>query len=123
MSDRITLTGLVATTPRHMVLADATRITSFRFASTFVDERTGEDRTNWYVVTAFGALATHTASSLEKGQRVIVVGALRVRDWQAAEKTGTTVEIEAETIGHDLAWGRAVFTRNVVARHDEAASA
>jgi single-strand DNA-binding protein len=38
---------------------------------------------------------------------------LRVRDWQNDDRTGTTVEIEAESIGHDLFWGTASFTRTV----------
>ena len=34
MTDTITLTGLVATTPRHLVTSEGLPITSFRLAST-----------------------------------------------------------------------------------------
>ena len=34
MSDQITLTGLVATPPKHIVTSDGLQITSFRLAST-----------------------------------------------------------------------------------------
>ena len=33
MSDNITITGLIATTPRHVVTAEGLPITSFRLAS------------------------------------------------------------------------------------------
>jgi single-strand DNA-binding protein len=54
------------------------------------------------------------ATSIEKGQRIVVVGTVRIRDWEAGEKTGTTIEITADSIGHDLNYGRAAFTRAVV---------
>jgi single-strand DNA-binding protein len=44
---------------------------------------------------------------------------LRVRDWDNGERAGTSVEIEAESIGHDLSWGSAVFTRTVLVRETE----
>ena len=116
MSDHITITGTVATDPKHIVTAEGMAITSFRFASTqryysrqaqaWVD---GE--TNWYTVVAFRALAINAAASLNKGERVIVSGRVRIRDWSAGEKSGRVVEVEAEAIGHDLGWGISRFTR------------
>ncbi len=44
---------------------------------------------------------------------------MRVRDWDNGERAGTSVEIEAEAIGHDLSWGSAVFTRTVLVREVE----
>lgn len=119
MSDIITVTGLVATTPRHIVTSEGLTITSFRLASNQRRFDSGQNAwvdgdTNWYTVTAFRALGTNVASSVEKGQRVIVQGRLRLRDWESGERNGTSVEIEAEAIGHDLAFGRATFTRAVV---------
>ena len=46
-----------------------------------------------------------------KGDRVIVRGRLRVRDWDNGERSGTTVEIEAESLGHDLMFGISSFER------------
>lgn len=115
-TDQITLTGLVATSPRHIVTADGLSITSFRLASNqrrFDRSKTAwvDGDTNWYTVTSFRQLAANVASSIERGQRIVVTGRLCVRDWEARETTGTTVEIEAESIGHDLAFGRSEFTR------------
>ena len=119
MSDKITLTGLVATSPRHIVTSEGVSIVSFRLASNQRrfdrDQNTWVDGdTNWYTITAFGQLSTHVATSIEKGQRIVVVGTVRIRDWEAGEKTGATIEITADSIGHDLNYGRAAFTRAVV---------
>ncbi len=122
MSDTITLTGLVATNPRHIVTSEGLTITSFRLASNqrrFDRSQNAwiDGDTNWYTVTAFRQLGTHVATSLEKGQRVLVTGRVRIRDWESGEKAGTTIEIDAEAIGHDLTWGRATFTRSVIAKN------
>ncbi|WP_439564727.1 single-stranded DNA-binding protein [Microcella sp.] len=124
MTDIITLTGLVATSPRHIVTSEGLTITSFRLASNQRRfDRTQnswvDGDTNWYTITAFRQLGTHVASSVEKGQRVIVTGRVRIRDWESGEKSGTTIEIDAESIGHDLTWGRATFTRSVIAAKSE----
>lgn len=116
MSDTITITGLIATTPRHVVTAEGLPITSFRLASSQRRFDKAADKwvdasTNWYTVTAFRQLAINTVPSLSKGDRIVVTGRLRVRDWQNDDRTGTSVEIEAESIGHDLFWGTATFTR------------
>lgn len=104
----VSVMGLVATTPRHLVTQDGLPITSFRLAET---NDKGEN--NWYTVTSFKTLAINTAGSVSKGDRVIVSGSLRVRDWDNGERAGTSVEIEADGIGHDLNKGSSVYTRTV----------
>lgn len=116
MEDMITLTGLVATTPRHLTTSMGVAITSFRLASsnrTF-DRQLGrwvERDTNWYTVSSFRALAENAAESIQKGDRVVVVGQLRLRDWENTDRSGTTVEVEASVLGHDLGWGVAEYKR------------
>ena len=75
-----------------------------------------DGETNWYTITAFRQLAINVAGSVSKGERVVVSGKLRVRDWDNGERAGTSVEIEAEAIGHDLTWGTSTFTRTVMVR-------
>lgn len=116
MSDIITLTGIVATPPRHVVTAKGLAVTSFRLASgqrrfdraqnTWVDADT-----NWYTVSMFRHLAFNVGASVEKGQHVIVSGRVRIRNWQKDERTGTTVEVEADSVGHDLTWCTTTYTR------------
>jgi single-strand DNA-binding protein len=131
MSDLITVTGLVATTPRHLVTSEGLPITSFRLASTQrrydrTQEKWIDGDTNWFTITGFRQLATNLVGSVAKGDRVLVTGRLKIRDWENGERTGTTVEIDADAIGHDLSWGTASFTRTIaaaVATADEAPDA
>lgn len=121
--ENITVTGLVATTPRHLITQDGLPITSFRLASSQrrFDRATSkwiDGETNWYTITGFKALAINSAQSVNKGDRVIVQGTLRVRDWDNGERNGTSVEVEATSIGSDLAWGTSNFTRTVLVRED-----
>lgn len=105
--------GLVATTPRHLITQDGMAITSFRLAAQHT-RPDGQEETNWFTITSFGDLAINVVGSINKGERVVVVGELRVRDWDNGERAGTSVEIELETIGHDLSWGTAQFTRTIM---------
>jgi single-strand DNA-binding protein len=107
--DRITVTGVVGSDPRPYLSSKGLPITTFRLASSprVFDRERGEWRdgeTNWYSVSAFRRLADNTALSLRKGEHVVVTGKLRLRAWQTAEKSGTSAEIDADAIGHDLSW-------------------
>lgn len=75
-----------------------------------------DGETNWYTITAFRTLAINTASSINKGERIFVYGKLNIRDWDNGERAGTSVEIEALTLGHDLTWGTSVMNRTVLVR-------
>lgn len=118
MSDQYSVTGLVATTPRHLVTQDGLPITSFRLAASLRKfdrtlNRWVEAETNWFTITSFRQLAVNSSMSISKGDRILVMGRLRVRDWDNGERAGTSVEIEAESIGHDLVWGSTTYTRTV----------
>lgn len=124
MSEMVTVTGLVATTPRHLVTAEGLPITSFRLASStrrFDREQNKwvDGETNWYTITAFKQLGINSAGSVNKGDRIMVQGILRIRDWDNGERAGTSVEVEASAMGHDLTWGSSVFTRTVLVREPE----
>ena len=116
MTDTMTITGLVATAPRHLLTTEGYAVTSFRLAS----NRRRFDRqqkiwvdagTNWYTVSTYRQLATNVAGSVQKGDRVLVTGRLRIRDWESGERKGTNIELDADSLGHDLFWGTSVFTR------------
>lgn len=116
MSDTITITGNIATEPESRGNASAP-ITRFRLASTQrrLDRESGrwvDGHTNWYTVSAFRLLAVHAQQSLHKGQRVIVTGRLKVSTWENASGKGTSIDIDAEAIGHDLLWGTSEFRRD-----------
>jgi single-strand DNA-binding protein len=124
MSEQISVAGLVATAPRHLITQDGLPITSFRLASSHrrfdrSQNKWIDGETNWFTVTGFRQLAINASTSVSKGDRVLVTGKLRVRDWDNGERAGTSVEVEADGIGHDLSWGSAVFTRTVLVREPE----
>lgn len=122
MNQTIAITGLVATTPRHLVTQSGQPITSFRLCALHtavnLDGETGTT-TNWYTITSFKQLAINTAVSISKGDKIIVVGSLRIRDWDNGDAHGTSVEVEADTIGHDLCFGSSEFTFTVHTGEDK----
>ena len=122
MNETISLMGLVATTPRHLVTQSGLPITSFRVACPQTkwnpetqtwDANAGD---NWYTVTSFHKLAMNVFASISKGDRIMVTGHVRVRDWDNGDRAGVSVEVEAISIGHDLAWGTSEFTRTELVR-------
>jgi len=123
MSESFTVSGLVATTPRHLVTQEGLPITSFRLASSNrrfdkTKKIWVEGETNWFTITSFRQLAINSAASISKGDRIVVAGRLKVRDWDNGERSGTSVEVDAESLGHDLVWGTAEFSRTVLVRED-----
>lgn len=116
MTDNVTVAGLVATPIKHTVTAEGLEISSFRLASTSrrydgASKAWVDGETNWFTVTAFRHVAANVHASLDKGHRVVVAGRLRVREWRNGEQLGRDVEVVADAIGPDLAWGRAQYTR------------
>lgn len=116
--DRIGISGVVATDPRFIETGEGLAIVSFRLASNArrYDRRSQswvDGDTNWYTVTAFRQLAVNVSRSLVKGERAIVQGRLKVREWSDGERSGVQVEIEASAIGHDLTWGTTSLVRSV----------
>lgn len=127
MSDIITLAGIVGTEPRALTTAEGLAITSFRLASTQrrfdkSQEKWVDGETNWYSITTFRQLAANAAVSVKKGERILVTGRLRLRDWENNGKNGTNVDIEAEALGHDLSWGTAAFSRGAGSTPADAAA-
>jgi single-strand DNA-binding protein len=119
VTELVTISGLVATTPRHLITQDGLPITSFRLASSQrrfdrVQNKWSDGETNWFTITGFRQLAINLSTSVQKGERIIVTGRLKIRDWDNGERAGTSVEVEAEHVGHDLFWGTSVFTRTVL---------
>ena len=90
-------------------------VSAFRLACTpRVRGKGGEysdGNTTWIDVTCFRTLATHVAASVRKGDPVIVVGRLRTSVWQKDGQTRERIGLEAETVGHDLSRGTAIFRR------------
>lgn len=116
MNDIITVRGFVASEIRTSTTPGGTGTASFRLGSTERRFDRANDvwidgNTNWFTVQAFRHLAGNIGCSVKKGQRVIVVGKLKLRQWERDGKIYHVAEIIAESVGHDLMWGSANFIR------------
>jgi single-strand DNA-binding protein len=127
MSDNITVRGFVASEIRSSTTPGGVATASFRLGSTERRyDRTSstwvDGNTNWFTVQGYRQLAGNIGCSIKKGQRVIVVGRLKMRSWEKEGRIYHVAEIDAESVGHDLMWGSANFTRMVSASNQSAAA-
>lgn len=112
----VTVAGNVVGDPVVRATRANVPFVTFRVASNVrrVDYKTGEyidAGTNFVNVTAFRALGINLANSLKKGEPVIVYGRMRINQWVNGDRNGTTVEIDAYNVGHDLTWGVTTFSK------------
>jgi len=81
----ITVTGRLGDDPRTFTTRDGTDGVELRLALDLPARGSGDGITRWVKVTAFGLLATRTASSVGKGDRVMVVADdLTAEAWTAS---------------------------------------
>ncbi len=117
MNDSITVRGFVATEIKTSTTPGGVATANFRLGSTGrrFDRAANawvDGNTNWFTVQGYRQLAGNMGCSIRKGQRVIVVGRLKMRSWEKDGRVYHVAEIDAESVGHDLMWGSAHFTRN-----------
>ncbi len=113
---QVFLSGYVARDPRFRITATGISNVSLRVAYTprRVDRETGEwtDGTTSFVsVVCWRTLADNVARCLHKGEPVLVKGRLQVRPYEKDGVSRLAVEVEATSVGHDLARGVASFQR------------
>jgi single-strand DNA-binding protein len=113
----ISIAGNVATDVRFVRSDRGTSLASFRLASTSrrFDRSQGgwvDGHTTYVTVVCWRALAENVAASLHKGEPVVATGRLRVEPWERDDgRSGTSVEVEAQVVGHDLSRGTTAFRR------------
>jgi single-strand DNA-binding protein len=113
----VTLVGFVAQDPSIRTTATGKLLTKVRVGTTprYRDSATGQWRdaeTSYYNVSCWSRLADHVRASLRKGDPVIVKGRFRTSSFE--DKNGqlrTSIEITADTVGHDLNRGPANYIR------------
>ncbi|EMY35243.1 single-strand binding protein [Arthrobacter crystallopoietes BAB-32] len=127
MAEYITVRGVVGTEIETRLTNGGTQTANFRLASSerkLENDQWVDKSTNWYRVEAYRYLANNITHSLKKGDRVIVTGKLRLRQWVRDDgHQVTSPEIDAESIGHDLKWGTAKYSRNTSTRTSAAQNA
>ncbi len=120
MTDNITVRGFVATEIKSSTTPGGVPTANFRMGATErrFDRKSDtwiDGNTNWFTVQGYRQLAGNMGCSIKKGQRVIVVGKLKLRSWEKDGRIHHAVEIDAESVGHDLMWGSANFIRTASA--------
>jgi len=123
MSEQITVSGLVATDVKRHETADNLTMATFRLAANSrrfdaTKNSWTTTSTNWFTIVAFRQLAKNVLESVSKGDRVVIQGKLKIRDWDNGERSGTSIEIDADHIGLDLNFGVSSYDR-VVFRPEE----
>lgn len=115
MTDQIAVTGNLTSAPERREVSGGVTMVTFGLASTerrFVDGAWVDAHTNYYNVSVFRRLADHALQSLERGQRVIIQGKLKLRQWEANGRSGTSADLEATSLGPDLMFGVATFVKD-----------
>lgn len=117
MANTLTVRGFACAAPEVHQSPTGFVVGNFRMGSTHrrldpVTNQWIDGETNWFRVNVFRALAKNVAISLSKGDRIIVVGKLRVVNYAKKDGSmGVSVEIDAESIGPDLQFGTASYFR------------
>ncbi|MFZ0325011.1 MAG: single-stranded DNA-binding protein [Actinomycetes bacterium] len=124
----VSVAGNVASDVVHRKIGSGTPVSSFRLASStrYFDKTRREwtdGPTTWFTVFCFREFSENVMSSLSKGDPVVVAGRLTARDWEKDGRRGTSLEIEARHLGHDLARGSSTFKRRARPANSEEAGA
>jgi single-strand DNA-binding protein len=113
----ITVIGNLTDDPELKFTPSGAAVANFTVAST---PRTFDRQTNEWKdgdalfirCAAWRQLAENCAESLQKGQRVIVTGALKIRNYERQDGSkGTSVEINVDEIGPSLRYATAKVTK------------
>jgi single-strand DNA-binding protein len=118
--DLITVRGFVTAEPKLWQRTPTqSPVATIRVGSTRrkLNRETGEwldGETSYYTVKCWRKLAENVHSCLRKGDMVFVRGRVITRNWlDDQQRVRTEIEIEADSVGHDLAFGWSHFNRGV----------
>jgi single-strand DNA-binding protein len=115
MDNTVTLVGNITRDPELRFTQGGQAVASFGLAVNRRYQQNGEwqEKTSFINITAWGQLGENTASSLQKGARVIVNGRLEQREYETRDgDKRNVVEVVADEIGPSLRWATAQVERN-----------
>ena len=113
----ITIIGNITADPELRFTPSGQAVANFTVASTarFFDKNKNEwaeGDTTFIRCSVWREMAENVAESLQKGNRVVVTGTLKVRQYEGKDGTkGTSVECDVEEVGPSLKWASAKVTR------------
>ncbi|MEV4437526.1 single-stranded DNA-binding protein [Streptomyces sp. NPDC049577] len=116
----VTVVGNVATQPDYREAVNGA-VSRFRLAATVRRWDRGREEwtdayTSFYTVWAWRALAANVVASVSIGEPLVVQGRLRIQERERDGKRWLSADIDAVSIGHDLARGTSAFRRVSPAR-------
>ena len=110
-ANAITLSGNVVKDPELAATNNGKFVLSFRIA---VDEAgSNGNESGFFTCQAWGQLAENLAETLKKGQRVIVTGKLRHREYEVEGKKRSSIELLVADAGPSMVWATAAVTKRV----------
>lgn len=117
----VTVVGNVATQPDFREASNGAAVARFRLAATVRRwdrgrEEWADAHTSFYSVWAWRTLASNVVASVTVGEPLIVCGKLRITSQERDGKRWVSADIDALSIGHDLARGTSAFRRVSPAR-------
>lgn len=114
----ITVSGRLVADPVLRQTKDGAPMTTFRIASNARRPSANapggfeDGPTSFYNVSTFRTLGTNAAIALHKGDPVVVTGQLVINEFDRQDGSrGTSAEITARSVGHDLTWGITAFRK------------
>lgn len=126
--NQITLRGYLTAEPKlYQKTPQAVPVTELRVGCSprRLNHETGEWQelpTSYYRVKCWRRLAINAVSSLHKGDRVLIRGRFSMTNWvDSQQRQRSSLEIEADTLGHDLAYGWSHYLRGTRPSGDGAA--
>lgn len=126
---QITVVGRLVGAPVLRDTVSGTPMATFRIATNSRRPKAGapgefeDGPTSFYNVRAFRQLAANAVASLAKGEAVLVHGVVEVGEYDRPDGTkGTSVDIVARSLGHDLTWGVSYFRKVVRGRAADGAA-
>jgi single-strand DNA-binding protein len=127
--NHITLRGYLTAEPTlYQKTATATPVTEMRIGSTprRLNRETGEwydAPSSYFTVKCWRRLAVNAASSLHKGDMVVVRGRVYMNHWvDSQQRQQSRMEVEADSLGHDLSYGWSRFLRGTRSQSERSAA-
>jgi single-strand DNA-binding protein len=111
----ITLVGNVTREPELRFTQGGQAVTKFSIAVNRRFQQAGEwkESVSFFDVVAWGTLGENVASSVAKGNRVLVSGRLEQRSYETAQgEKRSSVEVVADEVGPSLRWATVKIEKN-----------
>jgi single-strand DNA-binding protein len=114
--NQVTVVGNLVDDPELRFTPQGVAVANFRVAvSPRIKDANGQWKdgdTSFFRVSCWRQLAENVAETLTRGSRTMIVGRLKMRQWETQEgEKRSVVEIEADEVGPSLKWATAKVER------------